>query len=118
MNILERYHAMEYGPAPEARNEADAWLAGRDFIASLFIGSSWRSAVGSRTFEIHEQSSGKLLAIVSDASKSDIDAAVAAARKAQASWQASSGYQRARVLYAIGRAMQRHVRLFAVLESI
>ena len=31
MNILERYHAMDYGPAPEARNEADAWLAARDF---------------------------------------------------------------------------------------
>jgi aldehyde dehydrogenase (NAD+) len=30
MNILERYHAMDYG-APEARNEADAWLAARDF---------------------------------------------------------------------------------------
>ena len=29
MNILERYHAMDYGPAPEARNEADAWLAAR-----------------------------------------------------------------------------------------
>lgn len=118
MNILERYHAMEYGPAPEARNEADAWLAGRDFNASLFIGGSWRNAEGSRTFEVHEPSSGKLLARVSDAAKSDIDAAVAAARKAQASWQASSGYQRARVLYAIGRAMQRHARLFAVLETI
>ena len=35
MNILDRYHAMEYGPAPEARNEADAWLAARDFGKAL-----------------------------------------------------------------------------------
>ncbi|TIV90875.1 MAG: aldehyde dehydrogenase family protein, partial [Mesorhizobium sp.] len=28
------------------------------------------------------------------------------------------GYARAKILYAIGRAMQRHQRLFAVLESI
>ena len=118
MNILERYHAMEYGPAPEARNEADAWLVGRDLTASLFIGGSWRKAEGGKTFDVHEPSSGKLLANVSDASEADMDAAVAAARKAQPAWQATSGYQRARVLYAIGRAMQRHARLFAVLESI
>jgi aldehyde dehydrogenase (NAD+) len=118
MNILERYHAMDYGPAPEARNEADAWLAGRDFATALFIGGDWKKAAGGKTFEVTEPSTGKHLASVADAGKDDIDAAVAAARKALPKWQATSGYQRARILYAIGRAMQRHARLFAVLESI
>ena len=118
MNILERYHAMEYGPAPEARNEADAWLAARDFSKALFIDGGWKAAAGGKTFETSEPSSGKLLAKVSDAGAADIDAAVAAAAKALPKWSASSGYQRAKVLYAIGRAMQRHHRLFAVLESI
>ncbi|RVD29783.1 MULTISPECIES: aldehyde dehydrogenase family protein [unclassified Mesorhizobium] len=118
MNILERYHAMEYGPAPEARNEADAWLAARDFSKALFIGGEWKAAAGGKTFETSEPSSGKLLAKLSDAGAADIDAAVAAATKALPKWSASSGYQRAKVLYAIGRAMQRHQRLFAVLESI
>jgi len=118
MNILERYHAMEYGPAPEARNEADAWLAARDFGKALFIGGGWKAATGGKTFDTSEPSSGKLLAKVSDAGAADVDAAVAAATKALPKWSASSGYQRAKVLYAIGRAMQRHQRLFAVLESI
>ncbi|TPM64055.1 aldehyde dehydrogenase family protein [Mesorhizobium sp. B2-2-4] len=118
MNILERYHAMEYGPAPEARNEADAWLAARDFSKALFIDGSWKAAGGGKTFETSEPSSGKLLAKVSDAGAADIDAAVAAATKALPKWSASSGYARAKVLYAIGRAMQRHQRLFAVLETI
>ncbi|RNJ44496.1 aldehyde dehydrogenase [Mesorhizobium erdmanii] len=118
MNILDRYHAMEYGPAPEARNEADAWLAARDFGKALFIDGGWKAASGGKTFETSEPSSGKLLAKVSDASAADIDAAVAAATKALPKWSASSGYARAKVLYAIGRAMQRHQRLFAVLESI
>ncbi|TPI26155.1 aldehyde dehydrogenase family protein [Mesorhizobium sp. B3-1-6] len=118
MNILERYHAMEYGPAPEARNEADAWLAGRDFSKALFIDGAWKAAASGKTFETSEPSSGKLLAKVSDAGAADIDAAVAAAAKALPNWSASSGYVRAKVLYAIGRAMQRHQRLFAVLESI
>lgn len=118
MNILDRYHAMDYGPAPEARNEADAWLAVRDFSKALFIDGTWKAASGGKTFETSEPSSGKLLAKVSDASAADIDAAVTAAAKALPKWSASSGYVRAKVLYAIGRAMQRHQRLFAVLETI
>ncbi|MER8575386.1 aldehyde dehydrogenase family protein [Mesorhizobium sp. M1338] len=118
MNILDRYHAMDYGPAPEARNEADAWLAARDFGKALFIGGEWKAASGGKTFDTSEPSSGTLLAKVADATAADIDAAVAAAAKALPKWSAFSGYQRAKVLYAIGRAMQRHQRLFAVLETI
>ena len=118
MNILERYNAMDYGPAPEARNEADAWIAAKDLSKALFIGGTWTAATGGKTFDVLEPATGKLLAKISDAGEADIDAAVAAARKALAKWSAASGYERAKVLYAIGRAMQRHQRLFAVLESI
>ena len=118
MNILERYHAMDYAPAPEARNEADAWIAGRDFSKSLFIAGDWRAAMGEKTFDTEDPSSGKLLANISDASATDIEVAVAAARKALPKWSAASGYERAKVLYAIGRSMQRHQRLLAVLESL
>ena len=118
MNILERFHAMEYGPAPESRDEADNWLSSRDFTKSLFIAGEWRAAENDRTFDTFEPSTGKLLAKISQAGVTDVDAAVAAAQKALGKWSASSGYERAKVLYAIGRAMQRHQRLFAVLESI
>ena len=118
MNILERFNAMDYGPAPEARNEADAWLAARDFSKALYIGGEWKAAASGRTFDVSEPSTTKLLAKVSDAGAADIDAAVSAAAKALPKWSGQSGYQRSKVLYAIGRAMQRHQRLFAVLESI
>ncbi|MGE0502627.1 MAG: aldehyde dehydrogenase family protein [Rhizobiaceae bacterium] len=118
MNILERYHAMDYGPAPEARTEADAWLAARDFSKALFVAGQWKPATSGKVFDVSDPSSGKLLANISDAGAADIDAAVAAARRALPSWKARTGYERAKVLYAIGRAMQRHQRLFAVLESI
>ena len=64
MNILERYAAMDYGPAPEARNEADAWIAGRDFGKALFIAGEWRAAASGKTFDVLEPSTGKLLAKV------------------------------------------------------
>ncbi|MEZ5805441.1 MAG: aldehyde dehydrogenase family protein [Rhizobiaceae bacterium] len=118
MNILERYNAMDYGPAPEARNEADQWIAGKDLSKALFIGGAWSAAAGGKTFDVLEPATGKLLAKVSEAGEADIDAAVAAARKALAKWSAASGYERAKVIYAVARAMQRHQRLFAVLESI
>lgn len=118
MNILERYHAMDYAPAPEARSEADAWLAARDFSRSLFIAGDWRAGFDGGSFDTADPSTGKVLAKVSEAGAADIEAAVAAARKALPKWSAASGYERARVLYAIGRAMQRHQRLFAVLESL
>ncbi len=118
MNILERFNAMDYGPAPEARNEADAWIAGRDLGKALYIGAEWKASASGKTFDVLEPSTTKLLAKVSDAGAADIDAAVSAATKAFAKWSAQSGYERAKVLYAIGRAMQRHQRLFAVLELI
>jgi aldehyde dehydrogenase (NAD+) len=118
MNILERYAAMEYGPAPEARNEADAWLARKNFSEALFIGGKWRPASSGEVFEVNEPATGKRLATVSEAGDADVDAAVDAAKRALPKWSSASGYERARVLYAIGRAMQRHARLFAVLESL
>jgi aldehyde dehydrogenase (NAD+) len=48
----------------------------------------------------------------------DIDAAVAAARAAQPGWLALGGAGRARHLYALARMVQRHSRLFAVLEAL
>ena len=118
MNILQKYEVMEYAPAPESRGEADAWLKSRKLDRALFIGGGWRAAASGKTFEVTEPSSGKLLAKVSEAGADDVDEAVKAARKALPKWQAAGGYARARVLYAIGRAMQRHGRLLAVLESI
>src|SRR5262249_37103362 len=50
--------------------------------------------------------------------EADIDAAVKAAAKAQKSWAALTGHQRSVYLYALARLIQRHSRLFAVLESL
>jgi len=118
MNILQRYDAMDYAAAPEARGEADAWMKATDFASALFIDGRWRKAASAKTFAVREPSTGKVLCHVAEAGKADIDAAVEAARRALPKWQAAGGYARARTLYAIGRAMQRNARLFAVLESI
>ena len=118
MSILERYESMDYAAAPESRAEANAWLAGRDLSRSLFINGEWKPAGSGKTFAVLEPSTGNELARISEAGSADIDAAVTAAGNALHGWQKAGGYARARILYAIGRAMQRNARLFAVLESI
>jgi aldehyde dehydrogenase (NAD+) len=82
MNILERFNAMEYGPAPESRKEADAWLKAAIFPSRCSSMATWRAASSGKTFETNDPATGKLLAQVSEADKADVDAAVAAAAKA------------------------------------
>ena len=118
MNVMQKYQAMDYAPAPESRAEADAWLRTRRLDKALFIDGKWRAATDGASFDVHDPSSDALLGKVAEASSADVDAAVAAARRALPRWQAAGAYGRARVLYAIGRSMQRHARLFAVLESL
>ena len=76
MNILERYHAMEYGPAPESRAEADAWIASRDFTRSLFIDGKWKTSSKGASFLTRNPATEESLANISEASEADIDAAV------------------------------------------
>ena len=65
-----------------------------------------------------EPATGKKLADLAQGSPADVDAAVKAAAKAQGPWEALGGQARARHLYALARMVQRHGRLFAVLEAL
>ena len=109
---------LEYGPAPEDASVAQAWLEahGRDF--GHFIGGAWVKPEGRGRYESRCPASGELLARTIQGSEADVDAAVQAANKAAKSWAAQPGHARARVLYSLARHVQKHARLFAVLESL
>jgi aldehyde dehydrogenase (NAD+) len=116
MNVSEIFETMDYGPAPESAAEAMAWLDthGRKF--GLFIdGSFTKPAKG---FDSRNPANGSVLASVTQATKKDVDAAVAAARRAQGKWAKRSGHERAKVMYALARLVQKHSRLLAVLETL
>ncbi len=71
-----------------------------------------------RTFETRNPATGELLAKVATGTAEDVDRAVKAARAALPAWQALTGHQRARYLYAFARQVQKHSRRLAVLESM
>jgi len=118
MSIAEILDTMSYGPAPESDSPARAWIQGLGDETKLFIGGVWKKAQTGQSFDTIAPSSGEVLARVAQAGASDIDAAVKAAAKAQPGWAALAGHQRARYLYALARLIQRHSRLFAVLETL
>jgi len=107
---------MDYGPALEGTKEAQLWLEHRGRRFGLFIDDAW-SAPG-QLFATRNPADGTPLAELTQASDLDVDRAVAAARRALAPWQALGGHGRARVMYALARALQKHARLFAVLETL
>ncbi len=114
--VAELFQSMEYGPAPEADAPARAWLAAHGGAFGHFIGGHW-TKVG-KTFETFDPSTGRSLARVTQGTAKDVDAAVAAARKAYPQWSRLAPHARARHLYALARMVQKHARLFAVLETL
>jgi aldehyde dehydrogenase (NAD+) len=118
MSIAEIFETMEYGPAPESASPALRWLEERGGTTQLFIGGEWREPTGGEYFPSNNPATNKPLARIAQASAEDVDAAVAAARAALPGWQALGGHGRARYLYALARHIQRHSRLFAVMETL
>src|SRR5437773_416991 len=109
---------MAYGPAPESDKPALEWIARHDGAFGLFIGGRWTKGKSDAGFDVINPATTARLARVTQAGQQDVDTAVATARKAFPAWSTLSGHARARHLYALARAVQKHSRLLAVLESL
>jgi aldehyde dehydrogenase (NAD+) len=116
MSVADYFDTMDYGPAPEADSEARAWIAKHEGTFGHFIGGAF--VPGKSHFQTSEPATGEALAKLAQGDQSDVDAAVAAARKAQKKWAALPGHACARHLYALARTIQRNGRLIAVVEAL
>lgn len=118
MSVARYFDEMSYGPAPEADGDARAWLKKHEGGFGHFINGAFVKPQDGQYFDSLEPATGAKLARVAQGSAADVDAAVAAARAAQGKWAKLSGHARARHLYALARAVQRHGRILAVVEAI
>lgn len=116
--VAEIYESMDYGPAPESSGPAQQWLTRHDAKFGLFIDGQFVQPDTGRWFDSIDPSTGKPLAQIAQAGKESVDAAVAAARHAQPAWAELGGHGRARYLYALARGIQKHSRLFSVVETM
>ncbi|MBV9880667.1 MAG: aldehyde dehydrogenase family protein, partial [Gemmatirosa sp.] len=117
-SVAEIFETMEYGPAPEADAPARRWLADHDGKFGLYVDGRWTDVDDGALFDVMEPATGQRLARVTQGSAADVDAAVLAARRALPAWKSLGGHGRARHLYALARAVQKHARLLAVVETM
>jgi len=116
VTVAEVFESMAWGPAPEAAEPAIVWLDQHGRAFDHFVGGEWRAAAS--RFDVFNPANEQVLAHVAQGTPADVDAAVAAARQAFAGWSSTPGHERARYLYALARQIQKHSRLFAVLETL
>jgi aldehyde dehydrogenase (NAD+) len=116
MTVAEIFQTMEYGPAPESDKEAVAWLGRHERVFGHFIDGAWTEP--GQLFDVINPATSQVIARVTEGTRADVDAAVAAASRALPAWKALAPHARARHLYALARGVQKHARLLAVLESM
>ena len=116
--VAKIFETMDWGPAPEARGPALEWIKEHGGRFGLFIGGRWVEPQAGERFETINPATRDVLARVSQGGPADVDAAVQAAAEAGPAWAGLPGHVRARHLYALARAVQKHSRLLAVLESL
>jgi aldehyde dehydrogenase (NAD+) len=107
---------MEYGPAPEDAKLAQEWIDQHDADFGLFIGGLWVKS--DQSFSTSNPATGKHLAKLSQGTESHVEDAVKAAERASKEWTKIGPSGRAKYLYALARQIQKHSRLFAVLETL
>ncbi len=116
--VREIFETMEYGPAPEQSDIALNWLEEHPHAMRPFINGEFVRFMDETYFESINPRDGKPLVRLVKCGETEVNAAVAAAKEAFPSWSSLTGHERARYLYAIARQIQKHSRLFAVLESL
>jgi aldehyde dehydrogenase (NAD+) len=118
MSVIEKFHTMEYGAAPEDPKQSLLWLDRFNSRFGHFIQGKFQPPAEGNYFETTDPSTGEKIAEAAQGSAADVDAAVKAARAALFAWQKLPGHQRARFLYALARQVQKHSRRLAVLETL
>ena len=101
----------EYAPAPESRSVVEIAPS-----YGLFIDGEFNP--GKDVFKTVNPATEEVLAEVALAGPEDVDRAVAAARRAFATWSALPGAERAKYLFRIARIIQERSRELAVLETL
>ena len=114
--VKDILRTMDYGPAPEGSEHVVAWLDGHKGGFGHFIGGKFTKP--GALFDVINPATGVRIAGVTQGVREDVDAAVAAARKAQPRWAGLSGHERAKHLYALARRVQKRERFLSVLETI
>jgi phenylacetaldehyde dehydrogenase len=93
------------------------------FVATrhkMLINGKWTDAASGKTFPTYNPATGEVLAQVAEGDKTDIDAAVRAARAAfdKGPWRRMTPSQRGKLIWKLADLIDAHLEEFAELESL
>ena len=84
----------------------------------LFINGDFIKPAEGKYFNTINPANNKVISKVAEASSTDVDKAVKAAKNAFKKWSALSGKERGKYIFRIARLIQERAREFAVIESL
>ena len=117
-DIVKNFRNIKYGPAPEDAKEVNKWIANLDKPNHLYINGKWIKSKSTKTIQSINPANNSKLFTLAVAIKTDVNAAVLAAKKAFPKWLSLSPIRRSKYMYALARLIQKHSRFLAVLETI
>jgi len=83
----------------------------------LLVGGEWRDASGGAVYEDFNPATGAKIADVADATREDVDAAVAAARRAfDGRWPTMAASRRAKIIYKLAQLIAERANEIALME--
>ena len=84
----------------------------------LYINGTWKPARNGASLDVYCPANGEFLSRIADATKEDVDEAVAAAQEAFKTWKLTTKNERARILHAIADALEENAEKLAQIESM
>jgi phenylacetaldehyde dehydrogenase len=114
--MSETENAMHLQPEPQ--HPKIAAMLSEPHRGRMLIGGEWVEAEGGATLDSIDPASGQVVGLVPDASATDIDKAVAAARAAQPLWAATPPAERARILWKIADVIEANIDELSELEAL
>jgi aldehyde dehydrogenase (NAD+) len=104
----------DYAPAPEAKDHAKIKKQ-----YDLFINGQWTKPSSKKYFSTYNPATEEKISEVAEANEKDVNAAVAAARKAyEKNWKKMPAKERGKYIFRIARMIQERSRELAVIESM
>ena len=117
-DIVKNFRNIKYGPATEDAKEVNKWIANLDKPNHLYINGKLVKSKSTKTIQSINPANNSKLFTLAVANKTDVNAAVLAAKKAFSKWSSLSPIRRSKYMYALARLIQKHSRFLAVLETI
>ncbi|MEL7498745.1 MAG: aldehyde dehydrogenase family protein [Planctomycetota bacterium] len=108
---------MSTATTTQARDQIDSFLKQPK---KLLIDGQWVDAKSGKTFDVFDPATDTVIAQAAEGDREDIEAAVAAARKAfdHGPWSKMTASQRGRLIWKIGDLIEQHSEQLAALETL